>query len=232
MDSTVAADVAVRWGDADLLVYLDTGTGLSKNLRYVQRLSDWMGVQLWTLRTHESYIEKVRDIGFPGAGLHGIMYRNLKERQISKLAGRVDDLHCWTGARRQESDNRMAVVDAHETAAGGRWTWHSPILDWSKQDCRDYIKRYEIPCSPLWEDLQRSGDCYCGCYGSPEEKLSTLAAGCDGRVAWLEALEQQSTQGDEKDVWAHSALSDPAVRAERVKDSDDQMTLCSHCGLE
>jgi len=60
MDSTVAADVSVRWGDADLLVYLDTGTGLEANRRYVERLADWMGVQLWTMRTHESYADDAR----------------------------------------------------------------------------------------------------------------------------------------------------------------------------
>jgi 3'-phosphoadenosine 5'-phosphosulfate sulfotransferase (PAPS reductase)/FAD synthetase len=230
MDSTVAADVSVRWGDADLLVYLDTGTGLEKNRRYCERLADWMGVQLWTLRTNESYIEMVRENGFPGVSQHQIAYRKLKERQISRLAGRVNELHCWTGVRRQESENRMSNVEPEAEADKGRWIWHAPLADWSKQECRNHIKRYEIPSNPIWEDLNRSGDCYCGSFAEPLEKVDTLAAGCPGRVAWLEALEQQSDKGDERDCWAHDGMSKNEIRAERNTD-DEQMTLCSTCGL-
>jgi 3'-phosphoadenosine 5'-phosphosulfate sulfotransferase (PAPS reductase)/FAD synthetase len=228
MDSTVAADVAVRWGPADLLVYLDTGTGLEANRRYIERLADWMGVQLWTLRTHESYSERVRNHGFPGSSRHGIMYRSLKERQIQTLAARVDELHCWTGVRYQESARRMKNVEPESEAAGGRWTWHAPIAGWSKDECRAYIRRYEIPCNPLWDDLGRSGDCYCGCFASPEEKIDTLAAGGDGRVAYLDALEDLSDQGNETDRWAWSGMSANEQRAERV--DDEQMLLCSTCG--
>jgi len=229
MDSAVAADVSVRWGDADLLVYLDTGTDLSRNRRYVERLAGWMDVQLWTLRTQESYAEIVKEHGFPGPSRHGLMYRKLKERPIQRLAARVDELHCWTGVRRRESDRRMRTVDAEAESDGGRWTWHAPIADWTGADCRQYIRRYEVPCNPLWDDLGRSGDCYCGCFASPDEKIDTLAAGCPGRVAWLDALEQQAAHGDERDCWANGGLTRAEVRAERL--DDDQMTLCSTCGL-
>jgi len=40
MDSAVAAHVSVRWGPADLLVYLDTGTGLDANREYVEEFAD------------------------------------------------------------------------------------------------------------------------------------------------------------------------------------------------
>jgi len=229
MDSTVAADVSVRWGDADLLVYLDTGTGLEANRRYVERLADWMGVQLWTLRTNESYADAVQEHGFPGSSRHGIMYRKLKERQIQRLAARVDELHCWTGVRALESERRMRTVDPESEQAGGKWYWHAPIASWTKQDCRDYIRRYEIPCNPLWDDLGRSGDCYCGCFASPEEKIDTLAAGCPGRVAWLDALEQQADHGDERDLWAHGGASRAEIREARL--DEDQVTLCSQCGV-
>ncbi len=65
MDSTVAAHVAVRWGPADLLVYLDTGTGLDDNREYVEQLADTLGVQLWTLRTKVSYEDRVDEHGLP-----------------------------------------------------------------------------------------------------------------------------------------------------------------------
>jgi len=45
--------------EMDALVYLDTGTGADKNRKYVEDFADWMGLQLWTLRTNENYDEMV-----------------------------------------------------------------------------------------------------------------------------------------------------------------------------
>jgi 3'-phosphoadenosine 5'-phosphosulfate sulfotransferase (PAPS reductase)/FAD synthetase len=175
----------------------------------------------------------VRENGFPGSSQHPYCYRNLKWKSISKAAARFDELHCWTGVRRQESDRRMANVEDESEGDGGRWMWHAPIANWSKQECRDYIKRYEIPCNPLWDDLNRSGDCYCGCFAdSVSEKVETIAAGGEGRVAWLEALEQQSNQGNEHDRWGHSSLSRNEIRAIREEQNDKQMTLCATCGID
>lgn len=230
MDSAVAADVSVRWGPADILVYLDTRTGAKKNRRYVERLASWMGVQLWTLRTQESYVKQVREEGFPGSGIHTIQYQKLKGRQIQRLAARVDKLHCWTGVRKLESDRRMANVEPESEQIEGRWTWHAPILDWSKRDCVAYIRRYELPCSDLWDEpFSRSGDCFCGCYAAPEEKLDTAAAGCHDVVRYLDALEQQADHGDERDLWANGGASRSEIREARL--DEDQLTLCSTCGL-
>jgi Asparagine synthase. len=70
MDSTVAARVATQQEEIDLLAYLDTGTGLDENREYVETLADHLGLQLWTLRTHEQYEDRVKENGFPG--LRGI----------------------------------------------------------------------------------------------------------------------------------------------------------------
>ncbi|MHB9288106.1 phosphoadenosine phosphosulfate reductase family protein [Halobacteriales archaeon Cl-PHB] len=233
-DSAVAAHVAVRWGPADLLVYLDTRTGLEENREYVERLADHLGVQLWTLRTQESYSERVQSEGFPGPSLHSIMYRSLKERQIQKLAtvcngfGNAANLHLWTGVRSAESERRMRNVEPE--SEGARWAWHAPIHDWTKADCRDYLERFDLPENPLWDTLGRSGDCFCGCFGSPEEKLDLRAAGCGYHAEWLEDLEAAvAIDGPEKEreSWAWGARETRAVRAEN---DDDQLTLCSTCG--
>ena len=228
MDSTVAAHIAVRWGPADLLAYLDTGTGLDANREYVEELADRLGVQLWTLRTHESYEERVRDHGFPGPSRHSIMYRSLKERQIQKLATvSGDDLHLWTGVRRLESRRRMGSVEPIQD--GPRWTWHAPIHDWNSSDCREYIKTFDLPHNPLWSTLGRSGDCFCGCFGSPEELIDLEAAGCVDHADWLRSLEESVDTEDETGRWAWGALSRVEQRAERI--DSDQLTLCSTCGV-
>jgi len=169
MDSAVAAHVSVRWGPADLLVYLDTGTGLDANREYVEEFADAVGAQLWTLRTQESLRGPRRDRRLSGPRrarqdvpeAQGATDRPARDSPGGR--GNTSDLHLWTGVRRQESERRMANVTPEQD--GPRWTWHAPIHDWSKQDCREYVDRFDLPQNDLWDDLGRSGDCFCGCFG-------------------------------------------------------------------
>jgi 3'-phosphoadenosine 5'-phosphosulfate sulfotransferase (PAPS reductase)/FAD synthetase len=233
MDSTVAAHVAVEDHGVDLLAYLDTGTGLDENREYIERLADHLGVQLWTLRTHESYEEKVQEHGFPGPSRHTMMYSSLKERQIGKLAtvcngyGNTSDLHLWTGVRADESERRMAHVERVQEA--DRWTWVAPIHDWSKAECRHHVESHDLPKNPLWGTLGRSGDCFCGCFGNPEEKLDLRAAGCDYHADWIEDLETAVDTNDETERWAWGALSEKEQRGAAAEADDGQMFLCSSC---
>jgi 3'-phosphoadenosine 5'-phosphosulfate sulfotransferase (PAPS reductase)/FAD synthetase len=213
--------------EMDVIVYLDTGTGANKNRKYVEDIADHMGLQLWTLRTHENYNDMVNEHGFPGPSQHGIFYISLKERQISKLATAVNgDLHLWTGVRKRESERRMGNVQ--EVQEVERWTWHAPIHDWSKHSCVTYIDEHDLPKNELWETLGRSADCWCGCYGNPEELIDAEACGLDDVVSQLRNLESEVNYDDEKDIWAHGGLSHVEKRAERI--DQENMSLCAHCG--
>ena len=232
MDSTVAAAVAVEVAPkVDFLAYLDTGTGLDENKKYIEELADALGVQLWTLRTHEDYGKKVREHGFPGPSRHGMMYISLKERQIQKLGIITGnkDLVLWTGVRSSESQRRMANVEGVQEARN--WTWVAPIHDWTKEDCREFLDEQDLPRNELWNTLGRSGDCFCGCFGSPEEKLDLEAAGCADHADWIRNLEDDVETGDEKENWAWGAFSEHERRAARVEGDESQMTLCSSCGV-
>ena len=125
----------------------------------------------------------------------------------------------------------MTTVEPESEAAGGRWTWHAPICRWSKQECRNYIKRFDLPCNDLWDPpFDRSGDCFCGCFASPEEKIDALAAGCGDVVAQLDALEAQVDFGDERDMWGGEKTRGQ-IRQARL-DEDHQFQLCSTCGIK
>ncbi len=233
MDSTVAASVAMETAPkVDLIAYLDTGTGVDENRDYLETLADHLDVQLWTLRTHENYEDLVKDRGFPGPGRHGLMYNRLKERQISKLATVTGgkQLVTWAGLRRSESQRRERTVQPVKDQ--DRWVMVSPIYDWSKQDCKDYLADRDLPRNDLWDTLGRSGDCFCGCFGSPEEKLDLRAAGCEGHAEWIEELEDDVETGDETEVWAWGALSEKEQRGLRASKEELQMTLCSQCSVD
>jgi 3'-phosphoadenosine 5'-phosphosulfate sulfotransferase (PAPS reductase)/FAD synthetase len=231
-ESTVATHVAVRWGPCDIIAYLDTGTGAEANKRFVERVADTFGSTLFTIRTPEDYSELVAEHGFPGASQHGKMYTALKERQLGRLAtltngrGNTSDLYLWTGVRQRESRQRMAHVD--QVQERDRWTWVAPIYDWTTQEVRQYHERLALPTNHLWRTLGRSGDCFCGAFGSPEELLDAEAAGCDRLVASLRDLERDIDRDDERGRWAWDGMTPVEKRAERV-DDDAQMQLCSSC---
>jgi len=151
-----------------------------------------------------------------------------QERQIGRLAtlsggrGNTSDLHLWTGVRRQESERRMANVTPEQD--GPRWTWHAPIHDWSKQDCREYVDRFDLPQNDLWDDLRRSGDCFCGCFGSPG-KIDLEAAGHVDHADWLRNLERDADADDERGRWAWGALTDAEARAGAYRRRTDDALL-------
>lgn len=239
-DSTVSAAVADDRVGLDILVYLDTGTGLDENREYIEELADYLDLQLWTLRTNVDYGERVRGSGFPGPSRHSIMYRSLKERQLDKLAtvcngyGNGANLHLWTGVRSAESERRMGHVKPVQEAE--RWTWHAPIHDWTKEDCQEYIEKQGLPENPIWDALGRSGDCFCGCFGNPSEKTDLRARGYDSHAEWIDDLEEAVEKAldvpDERVIWGWGALSDKEQRAVAAELDPSQMPLCSGCGYD
>jgi 3'-phosphoadenosine 5'-phosphosulfate sulfotransferase (PAPS reductase)/FAD synthetase len=213
------------------MAYLDTGTGAESNKRFVERVADELGVTLFTIRTPEEYADLVREDGFPGTAMHPKMYRCLKERQLGRLAtltngrGNSSDLHLWTGVRLRESRQRMQHVSRVQEAE--RWTWVAPLYDWTEQEVRRYHERMNLPTNHLWSTLGRSGDCFCGAFGSPEELIDAEAAGCDRLVDQLRNLETEIDRSDETDRWGHGGMKPPQKRANRI--DDKQMLLCSTC---
>lgn len=123
----------------------------------------------------------------------------------------------------------MRTVEPEGERGDGRWYWHAPIHDWSKEDCRAYLDRFQLPRNPLWNTLGRSGDCWCGCFGSPEELIDAEACGHGDHADWIRELEEEVETGDETECWAWGAMSEAERRAARV--DDQQVTLCSDCGL-
>lgn len=241
MDSTAAAHVAVTEHGVGLLVYLDTGTGLESNRQYVEDLADELDAHLWTLRTRESYAEIVTTHGFPGPRDHPVLYRRLKERPLERLAttvggrGQGEGLHLWTGVRRRESRNRMGRVTPVQEA--DRWTWVAPLAEWTKNQVCEHIAENDLPENPLWADLGRSGDCFCGFYGSPAELLDLRAAGEDEHADWLENLEGlvEDELADDVDqahrlLWAWGGMTESERRAVRAELDPSQAMLCSTCG--
>lgn len=237
MDSAVATHAVMNWGPGDLVVYLDTRTGLDDNRKYVEELCDAFDWYMATFRTPVSYEKRVREHGFPGPSRHNMYYRLLKERQLHKLATLVragqdgGTLHLWTGVRSDESRQRLERVEHEQDGNMGRWTWKAPIHEWTKQDCEQYIDHFDIPRNPLWDTLGRSGDCYCGCFGTREELIDLAAAGHEGHVERLMNIERAIDDYQEKGSWAWASIHPGEIELDDLDMTRETFTLCSNCGV-
>jgi len=231
MDSAVAAHVSVRWGPADLLS-LDTGTGLDANREYVEEFADAVGAQLWTLRTQESYADRVETDGFPGppstAGCTGSSRsdRSAGSRLSPAAAGTRRTSTCGLACAGRSRSGGWRTSRPSKTARGGRGTRRSTTG--ANRTAASTSTGSTSRKTTLWDDLGRSGDCFCGCFGSPEEKIDLEAAGHVDHADWLRNLERDADADDERGRWAWGALTDAEARAERI--DAGQMTLCSTCG--
>jgi len=232
-DSAVATHLSMRYGPCEVVMYLDTGTGTQRNREYVRRFCDRYGWHLVEWRTPENYEELVRQYGFPGPSTHAWFYRYLKERQLSKFATLGDELHFWTGVHKAESQNRMNNVEDQAEDGSGRWYWHAPCADWQPREFRTYLERFNLPRNPLWRTLGRSGDCYCGAYANRMELIDLEALGED-RADELRRLEETITAdacGFDEQRREEWAWHDDRKHVADAMDDDDQMLLCSDCGV-
>jgi 3'-phosphoadenosine 5'-phosphosulfate sulfotransferase (PAPS reductase)/FAD synthetase len=186
-DSVVAASVAVEQirsldpGARIYALYAHTPLALYENLKYVEKLAEWLKVPLIVARPREG-LEVLAYRGFPSPLRRWCMYRWKFEPMFEAAARLPPPRVHVVGVRLSESKRRAMVF-------GGRveervWyycnKWHdycayyyAPILEWSREDVLKYIEEKSLPKNPLWgEDGHSSHDCaICICYASFEDWL-------------------------------------------------------------
>lgn len=204
-----------------VVVYLETTVGMPINRLYVEFLCDYYGWHLWKLRTHEDFEDMVDDHGFPGAAQHSKAYNMLKGRQVGKLIAVSENPHFYAGFRRRESDRRSRNVELEQPERNA--TLHSPLMEWSDVDVKEYIEMRDIPPSPLW-DNSHPKDCWCGAYGHPEEKIEAEAEGYSKFVEFLERFEHND---DKKGMYGWSGLDEKKQR--RIEVERDRLQTVLGC---
>jgi len=230
-DSVAATHAAMVFGPAELVVYLDTGTGpgdgaVSANGEWIR---EWCKSNGWPFRcmeTSEDYTELVAENGYPGPSRHMIMYNRLKDRQLCRLASEVDgDLYCWTGIRRFESERRMEHDYDENERANGRWYWRSPLSEFTDERVEQYREQFGIEVSDVTNEIGRSADCWCGCFGDRNELIDLSAAGFENHAEWLESLPTPDDVKRKRSKWAGYNWD----KSDFAADDALQTTLCSSC---
>lgn len=232
-DSLVSTHKSMLAGYTDTVLHIDTGIGIPKTQAYVERVCDNKGWPLEVVSSDFEYDEIVREYGFPGPGVHIIMYSKLKERALRKVARRHDEKpHFYTGVRRAESDRRFRNLTERRKEAQ-QWVWHAPILAHTQEDVDDWIESAGLPRSPVKQTFHHSGECLCGAFGNRAEELVLLEAHYPQtaeRIKELEAeIQDQRGADDPRSFWAHGGMADTELRALLADYDDDQMMLCASC---
>ncbi|WP_071932982.1 phosphoadenosine phosphosulfate reductase domain-containing protein [Halodesulfurarchaeum formicicum] len=234
-DSVAATHAAMTFGPAEEVVFLHTRTdpedAYSAIDATIDWLRDWCDSNDWPFRVVDapvSYEEIVEEHGYPGPSQHGLMYRRLKDRPIDERRKQAEGvLHCWTGIRKFESDQRMAVAEPEGERGDGRWYWRSPLVDWTDDRVEDYLDAFDLEPAPVVQEMGRSVDCWCGAFGDRSELIDLEAAGFEEHAEWLRSLETPEDAPREQQKWGGYNWD----KSDWAAEDDLQKTLCSHCGL-
>jgi 3'-phosphoadenosine 5'-phosphosulfate sulfotransferase (PAPS reductase)/FAD synthetase len=231
-DSLAACHYAMTEGLADAVLHVDTGIRIQKARDFVEETCHREGWLLEVVHSRFSYADMVREYGFPAAGFHGVMYRNLKQHALRNYAVRVDGKpHFYTGIRRQESQIRFRNADRRTEPY--LYVFHSPIFDWTEEEVEAYLEEHGLKKSPVKQLYHHSGECLCGAYANREEELLLLEAHFPEAYERLmeleEELKEMKGEGEPKAYWGNNSFSEVEERAVEQRGEEGQLTLCQSC---
>jgi len=156
----------------------NTGTGIKETFDFVEYVCK---KYTWDLVTRKpeypyDYEALIKKNGFPGPSQHQYMYRNLKEKPLRKYITHElksspysrENVLLITGIRQSESLIRMGYKET--VTKENSKIWCSPIFEWSKRNCEDYMIQYYLPRNPVKDKICISGECLCGAFAKHEER--------------------------------------------------------------
>lgn len=141
-----------------------------------------------------SYEEFVLNHGFPGSGQHHRMYQRLKQRAFRKIKPRLGDrprgsrILVVSGIRHDESAIRAGYKRAYREEAKEGFVWMNPFYWCTAADFEAYRQEFGLPRNPVKAKCGISGECCCGAFAAPGERLAYRVAE-PAFADYLDALE-------------------------------------------
>ena len=133
------------------VVVVDTGYLFPETYRFIDELTERLSLNLHVVRPHLSPAWLQARYGeLWNQGREGLDRYN-RLAKVEPMQRALVDLGAGTwfaGLRRQQSLSRAnaPVLDYRQ----GRWKVH-PIVDWTDRDVGMYLRRYDLPYHPLWD---------------------------------------------------------------------------------
>lgn len=238
VDSTAAAIVAIdairsdqsggNFAKTPFAIYLDTRVGAPLNRLYVEQLADWLDVQLWSLRTDESFREWLERDGAPGPAAHDEVRNELKDRQVSRMTTLSDEPIYVLGLAADESENRAEFPKVREKR---RHTEVYPVHRTTRKERVEIILRSGCPIHPLWLKPRAIRDCGCLANGDPSEldKTEELFPAFAQRLReWEEAIEYDGLKG----TLGWGGLTAEEQRARKQGHRQETLPMCGPAGCQ
>lgn len=185
-------------------VMIDTTIGIEQTRQFVRDQTKEWAIPLIEHRGAKSYEDFIFEPipgfpngrGFPGPGLHYMVYQQMKERGWRKVphdfgisGSQKDRVIFVSGRRRAESERR---VDAPIREAVGTMVWCSPLIMWTKLDLMTYRRMNpDVPRNQVADLIHMSGECLCGAFAKPDE-LDEIGAWFPADVAYIRSLEARA----------------------------------------
>jgi len=133
------------------VVLIDTGYLFPETYRFVDELVERLDLNLKVYRPEVSSAwQEVRHGKLWQEGVDGIRrYNQANKVKPMETALRELQVGTWfSGLRRSQSESRrrISVLQRH-----GQTVKVHPLADWSNRDLHAYLKEYELPYHPLWQ---------------------------------------------------------------------------------
>ena len=134
------------------VVVIDTGYLFPETYRFIDELTEKLDLNLQVFRSDLSAAwQEAREGRRWENGVDGISDYN-HDNKVLPMEKALEELDVGTwfaGLRRSQSSGRAATPFV--ATAGDRWKVH-PIADWSDRDIYQYLRKYDLPYHPLWDE--------------------------------------------------------------------------------
>ena len=155
------------------VVFTNTGLGSQETRKFVIsycKEKGWPLEMTWSTKEHDRFIIVIQKYGFAGPGNHGMWMGYLKYHawyyfMKSKLE-KGEKASYISGVRKKESMQREKIkkYTKEPVDLDGKQIFIKPFLYKNGSQLWDYFNENEMKKSPVYEWLNKSGECYCGAH--------------------------------------------------------------------
>jgi 3'-phosphoadenosine 5'-phosphosulfate sulfotransferase (PAPS reductase)/FAD synthetase len=203
-------------------------------LDYVEKLSEWLGLDLVILEPEIDFWEGVKKWGYPTVfnkrWCFGFMKRDLL-RRFAREERKSGFNPTWvTGIRRSESSRRSRMFRSKRYIfrVGNTYLeYYHPILDWDEEQVERFIESRGIPVNPLWE-VGFSFECICMA-GTGKSKLDKIILCMPELAKWLAEKDREIQKYRREGTGYIACLLNKKIRLHRyIEDRLKQSKITSY----
>ena len=151
IEDQVIADLIFKNDIPVKVITLDTGRLFEETYKVYNRTLEKYQKPIHAYYPNNEELEKF--VGEKGPNSFYLSVENRKAcchiRKVEPLGRALEGMECWiTGIRSSQSNNREDM-EYFEWDGGRELVKYNPLLAWSLEDCREYVKQNQVPYNVL-----------------------------------------------------------------------------------